>query len=854
MPVQYFQDGSDQAAVTPVDGPSFSGPDQVIYDAFRAELRKGGNGDLSGLSDEGLSLLTSTQEPEQQGFMSKAKDAVAAAPGAVADWVTGANVEFPELQGKGSLPGATAAQNAAYQLLIATTLDDYKLETGIKNIFPDAKNTYDKFGNLLVTLDDRDAEGNVVESSTFYPNARGLDIPTTMQVMGGVGVAGPIKSAVGALAGKRATQGYLGAAATATTEGALLEGASKSITGLPYDWGVPLGAGIFGPAFLGLGRLFGKAGSTVMKRYRDNPASVLNPDGSFTEETITYIRSKGLEPDEIQASLYDSWRQLVDQGFIPEEAVIRASTQGLPFEVKLTKGQLQGNPGQMLWEDMISKGVGEANATRVLNQFYDAQIAAVKENMEVIAAGMGAVPRRQGGQEAQDILTRQKEVARLEGNAKYALARKEQQAFLEPESARAFADGLDAELIDFHRALTPKVWAIVDDLKEGLRNGMDVDTINVRRQQLSTASKEIGSEGQAAAKAIDAVDTYLDNVVKSTLFQQTDAAGNPLGPEAIKLWKDAISTWSGYKQRWDTRGILKDLTDETMRDGQLQPTVAPNEAVNYIFGRAITGLGERKNILRDMQVLKEQLPTEYWNQLRGEVVTKLFDGTLTNASEASQRNISGKLSSSWATARSGNKGLIDTLFSREEQGMITALANVTGRIANRTQNSSNSGAVIGRMVGVLYGTLGLPVPVAAIQPIMEKTLLPLTRSGRVMLSTRYAAPTPASVRPIIIGGASSAALDPENLDTVREVTSEVIEEIPFIGPAIAPVIAPPPQASVSSEMLRRIPDAPPTKWAPGDATSTAATPDVAPPPNAVAQNTAPQGSSAEMMQQLFPFG
>jgi len=55
-------------------------------------------------------------------------------------------------------------------------------------------------------------------------------------------------------------------------------------------------------------------------------------------------------------------------------------------------------------------------------------------------------------------------------------------------------------------------------------------------------------------------------------------------------------------------------------------------------------------------------------------------------------------------------------------------------------------------------------------------------------------------------------------------------------------------------MLRRIPDAPPTKWAPGEATSTAATPDVAPPPNAVAQNTAPQGSSAEMMQQLFPFG
>lgn len=73
-------------------------------------------------------------------------------------------------------------------------------------------------------------------------------------------------------------------------------------------------------------------------------------------------------------------------------------------------------------------------------------------------------------------------------------------------------------------------------------------------------------------------------------------------------------------------------------------------------------------------------------------------------------------------------------------------------------------------------------------------------------------------------------------------------------PVVEEEVVIPPQASVSSEMLRRIPDAPPTKWAPGEATSTAATPDVAPPPNAVAQNTAPQGSSAEMMQQLFPFG
>ena len=676
MPVQYFQDGSDQAGVSPVDGPSFSEADQVIYDAFLAEIRGGGSGDLSKLSDEGFSLLTPAQEPEQS-FLGKTGSAIASGAGAVADWVTGENVEFPELRGKGpdpldtTSPSATVAQHTAYQLLIGSTLDDYKLEAGINNIFPDAATRYDKFGNLLVTLEDKDAEGNVVGSSTFYPNARGLDTPTALQMTGALGLAKPILTGVAKLLGKKATQGYVGTAVTAATEGAVVEAVSKSITGLPYDWSVPLGAGIFGPTFLGLGRLFGKSAGYVMKRYRDKPASVLNPDGSFTEATADYIRGQGLEPDEIQTNLYASWRQLVDQGFIPEEAVTRATAQGLPIEVKLTTGQQRGDAGQMLWEDMIAKGVGDSTATAILKQFYEAQITAVKENMEFIASGIGAGPRRQGGQEAQDILTRQKEAARVEANAKYDKARAEQQAFLEPDSARAFADGLDAELIEFNRVLTPKVWTIVDEVKEGLRNGMDVDTINVFRQQLSTASKEIGSEGTAAAVAIDAIDTYLDNVVSSTLFRQTDAAGNPLGPEAIKLWKDAINTWSGYKKRWDTRGILKDLTATTMRDGELQPIVAPNEAVNYIFGRTFTGLGDKRNILRDMQVLKEQLPTEYWNQLRGEVVTKLLDGTLTNASEESARNISGRLSTDWATARNGNQALIDTLFSKKEQGMIT---------------------------------------------------------------------------------------------------------------------------------------------------------------------------------------
>ena len=822
--------------------------DQAIFSAFSSGARD----DLMGMSPEGLDIVS---PPPEQSFLGKTGSAIASGAGAVADWVTGENVDYPELPVGAAPMSATASQKAAYLTLIGTTLDDYKLEVGIKEIFPEAMTSYDSQGNLLVSMDNKDDEGNSLGVSTFYPNPRGLDLPTTMQIAGGIGIAAPVKKGIAAIAGPRLTQGYLGASATAATEGALMEGASKAITGLPYDWSVPAAAGIFGPTFLGLGSLFGKSAGYVMKKYRDNPASVLNPDGSFTEATANYIRGKGLNPDDIQTNLYASWRDLVDQGFIPEEAVTRASAQGLPFEVKLTTGQQQSDQGQMLWEDMIAKGVGDTTATAILKQFYEAQISAVESNMKALGTSMGAGTRGEAAEVAQRSLRGQRDQARGAANLKYDKARAAQQAFLDPTSAVTFADvTLVKALESFSPITTPKTFSLVDELREGLQNGMDVGQIQIRRQQLTNAAKEMGPEGAAAKAALDSLDGYLDEVVTSNLFnidRMTGQVTEGLGAndqvlaarESIRLWKDAINTWSGFKQKWETKGVLNDLTEKQMRDGELQFKVAPEDAANYIFGVNFLGLQSKRNITRDVQVLKDQLNVFEWNNLRGEVVTKLLDGTLTNASEASQREISGTLSTQWAKVRNSNKGLIDTLFSREEQGMISSLANVTGRIANRTQNRSNSGAAIGRMAGAIYGTLGLPVPVAVLEPLITRTVGPLYRAGRAQMSTS-GAPTPPSVRPIIIGGASSVALDPENVDTLQEVTSDIIEEIPVVGPAVAPIINPPPQAS------RRQPAAVPTKFSVSDPANAAATPDAAPPPSAVAQGPS---ESSEMMARLFPF-
>ena len=854
MPVQHFQDGSDQAAVTPAAGPSLSAADQVVYDAFLAERSAGGNRTqdiLAGLSDEGLSLLTSTPKPP--GFLQSAKDftgqaveTIASVPGAVADWMTQVNVDYPELPVGAAPANATPAQKAKYIGLLTTTIDDYKLEEGVKNIFPGAMTSYDSQGNLLVSIENKDAEGNSLGVSTFYPNPRGLDRSTLLQLAGAITAVPAVEAGLATTFGRGAVRGYRGAALTAGTETAAFELGSKSITGLPYDWSAPASGAVFGPAFLGMGRLFGRASSYLINKYKNNPAAILNDDGTFTAQARDYIEGQGLNPDDIQASLFIEYKNLVDQGYIPEEAVIKAQAAGLPIEVKLTTGQVTRDMGQMLYEDMIAKGATETQASAALRQFYDAQVAAVKANVDEIAGSMGAGTRRQGAAEAQQVLRAQRDQAREVAGAKYDTARAAQQSFLDPSSARGFANSLDTTLEAFSPITTPKAWKLVDELKEGLRNGMDVAQIHIKRQQLTSAGRELGPEGEAARVAKDALDDYLDEVVSSNLFLQEDMFGNPMDTEAIRLWKDAINTWSGFKTRWETKGILKALTDKEMIDGELQFKVAPEDAANYIFGNSFLGLQSKRSIARDVRALKEQLAPDDWLALRGEVVVKLLDGSLTNASEEAARGVSGKLSTDWAIVRNNNKGLIDELFTKEEQGIISSLANVTGRIANRTQNRSNSGAAIGNLLGRLFTSLGGTVPVQAIAPVIGMALGPSVRSARSAGARRGRMTTPIPSR-LIIGGASSVAGDPE----AKEVLEEVVEDIPLAGDFIAPLVAPnapPPQASVP----RPIPAAPPTRGVPGlnePASGAPATP-VEAPPAAVAQGP----SSREMFQQLFPFG
>jgi hypothetical protein len=869
--------------------------DQTVYDAYMAPDST--VPDLSALSPEGseavrafhsAKIVTAADYPiapeplfveriagavsdfgtTTADLASNAGSYIAGAPGNIADWVTGENVQFPELQrgywiddpksqtpvGFISETGASPAQAAEYLLLTLSTLDDYKMEEGIKKIFPEAETSYDDFGNLLAE----------VNGTRFYPNPRGLDAPTTTQLGGAAALAMALEAAGARFIGQQAMRGYKGTGAIAGTEAAIMEGVSSQITGLPYDWTAPAAGAVFGPTFLGLGKLFGGASSRIMARFKKDPTSVLNPDGTFTADTVSYLKSKGLEPDEVQAELFVAFKNLSESGYIPQEALVMAQSQGLPVPIKLTTGQLRNDINQMLREEGLLKGTSTADDALAYSVFMAAQIEAIRQNVDIIAERVSGTSgtrtqRGEGAAEAQELLSRNKEKARLAADQKYITARKERDLYLEPDSAGTFADELTLafEMKGFVEGTAPKVVKLTEGLKLKIASpqGMTVKQIFNDRAALTALTKSgEGVEAAAAREAVDQLDNYLDNVVEANLSQRMDQfAEDQTTTKSILAWKDAINTWKGFKQRWETKGILNSLTAKEIRDGSLQLKVAPEDAVNFIFNSNATGLVNKKNIVRDLQVMKQELPPEQWDLVRTEALNNLLDGSLTITAEQSANKASTKLSTSWASLRNTNKPLVDLLFDRKEQGLISSLANLTGRIANRTQNTSNSGAMLGQMLGRLYKSLNGSVTARTIAGQAAAMISSGTESGR----RTFAVPARpsggnlnASPNPIIIGGSSSAALEPEN----REVIGEVLEEVPVLGPVIAePFINP--QASVSSEMLRKT-LAPPTRGGISGlgepANEVAAAPAMAPAPSAVAQGQGPSESS-QMMARLFPF-
>jgi hypothetical protein len=796
-------------------------------------------GNWDGMSIRGLQIVENDRPP---GISERIVDATGKAVGVatevgrdIYDWTRGAKVSYPNLpilgQGIGvSTLNLSAKDQARFMTLVGTTLDPDRLAEGIVNIIPNATTSKDEFGNVIANVPVKNDKGEMLGYKNFYPNPRGLDIPTATQLTGATALYPLIEAGVAAVG----IPNIMGAPVIATA--GIEATGTEVVSALAAEDNISLrpmaeGTG-FGAIFYGAGRLFSTYGGKLLDKFRKAPATVIDKNAKLQPEAIAYLKSVGIDPDEVQVSVYGDLERLLREGAIPDEALAKMAAQGLPVPVNLTTGQITGDLEQQLLEDLASKGVYGDKAKDIIRAQFDGQQSAIKANIaetqSIIARGGPTVARTQGGQEAQAALVRLRKAAQENADNMYTAARNGGAAYLDPRTASSFGEEiLETVGRDFNRRSAPTTLSIIDDLSEAFNLGQSLDEVQAIRTQLTNQARNQGSEGAAASRAVKMLDQKLYDMAEQNLLYGSN--------EAVALWSKAIVNYSQFKDLWQSKGgILNRLTKKEIKDGPRVLTVAPQAVAKEILGSSFSGLISKPDALRTLKTLKAELPEVEWNMLRQEAFMMISDGIISMATGKSANTFARE----WRTATNRNPALLTQLFSPSEMTLMNNLADTTARINRTAKNASNSGAAIGSILGRIFRSLGSSnVGRAAGEWFFVNGAVKSYGVSRVRNATEGVINTPTStLSRLILGGGTGYGGTPETEDPVVE------EEVVI-----------PPQASVSSEMLRKIPRrqpaAVPTKFSVSDPTNLAATPDAAPPPSAVAQGPS---ESSEMMARLFP--
>jgi hypothetical protein len=733
------------------------------------------------------------------------------------DWTRGAKVQHSNLpilgQGIGARDlGLSPAATLQLMTMVASTLDPARLEAGIKNIQPDATTQRDEFGNVIASFPVR--ENGVLRGwKTFYPNPRGLDLPTVTQLSGAVAIAPLIEAGVAGV-GIPAQLG-LRFGTTALTEALVGETTSAASAETPLEPGVIIEGGAWGSGMYGLGKALGFIADKIgnVPSWFRNPTRTLDRNAQLSPEAVRYLKSVGIDPDQVQASVYADLEGLIRGGAVPKEALAKMQAQGLPVPVPLTTGQISGDMEQQLFEDMAAKGVYGETARTIVTDAYAAQEAAVKENIDeiqrIIAGGGPTIARTEGGAAAQAALVAARTAARERADDLYTQAREAGAAYLDPTTATTYGAEILDSLANYNPLAVPITTDIVKKIDEAFQNGASLSDIQVYRTQLSNQARNgVGSDASAAGAAKEQLDDKLYQMAEQNLLY-----GNN---EAVGMWADAIKNYRQYAEKWKSQGgILNRLTKDGMQDGSRVLTVAPEAAARTILAGSFSGLIGRPEAIRMLNTLKNELPAAEWDMLRQDAFMLISDGIVSTSSGRTSNTFSRE----FADANRKNPQLLRTLFSPEEIRIMHSLARTTSQITRTAKNTSNSAAAAGTLLGRLFRSLGsTDVGTAAMQLWGTEALRRSYGVARASAATQGRVATTRSTRDrLILGGGIGYGMTPEAPEEQA-----------------APV--PPPQARVP-------PTTSPTRGVP--ALDMPAGP-------AVASQGAPDPRAREMLQQLYP--
>tara|TARA_R110000803_G_scaffold60076_1_gene119169 strand:+ start:904 stop:3096 length:2193 start_codon:yes stop_codon:yes gene_type:complete len=625
---------------------------------------------------------------------------------------------------------------------IVSSFDDNRLRASIAKVEPDAKFQLDDFGNLVAGMPIRNESGEITSYKKFYPNPKGFDAPTIGQVSQGAVMALPTTKATAAFG--LPTKGYTGAATTGMVEAGLLEGISSQAADQPFRLAeIPSGAigGMLGKGVLDIGSIAAKLAPEFLK----NPQMFHSRRGEIDRALLDL----GFDPEDVMAKLRDDVDRMVNAGLDPLESARKATAQSLPSPINLTAGQTTGVKSQQLFENAAAGGTYGPKAESRMNQRLNEQQEAIGQNVKAIQGTMAgddlSIIRGEGAASAQGVLVAQRYAAEQGYKDAYKSA-EAATAFTNPQHADEFNQSLTNSLRDFRDGVggAPATFRLLDEAMIQLSDGASIQSLFDLRKAIVKQQMAGGVEAGAAS----ALKRGLDDVL-ITQMDRNLLYGNPA---SVAKGLDAISKFKDFKNLWDNEGVLKTLTEQSMRDGVMVLKVDPKEAANKILGLGIAASTSKPNLMRDLVTMRKLLPVEEWNKIRQEAFIKLADTLETTGKVGPQASV--QFNKAWRNLKKKHNTLAKLLFTKEEFAMIDSLASSSALIAQTEKNTSNSAISAAGMIQMLARSLGSKNPAKMMGEVKGLGMVVSMIGNMKMIPTLMGGMTPPS--PNIPAGALGA--------------------------------------------------------------------------------------------------
>ncbi len=505
--------------------------------------------------------------------------------------------------------------------------------------------------------------------------------------------------------------GFGGAAGFGSGEGGTLNRLASA--GVGATLGAGFGAtveGVVSPVVGKLVQYFGKQPSMF-----DPNTGNLSPQGM--KLVADYAQKAGLNVNELSDDLQ---RELAKQAasagkaraLNPQQAAAMAEANTLPVKGPMTQGQLSQDPELQLFESEAFKGRYGQQARDAIDSTYGQIREALDANAQAIQARLGgAAPGTVNasepatrGQAIQSALAGMKDTAKKESSALYKAARDGGDAAIDPSAYRQAVQSVIGDVVDnYNLASIPKVAPILEDLAKSAETQGSasrlVSSVFRTRQQLTALQGEIDANGGAAGAAKKALDKYLIDTMDQAAMSGDDAA--------VSRWREAIKAYREYATKFEGDDLIQKLTERGNYGVDLK--VAPEDAVNVIFGRDGIGFVSKGNMTFDLKKMRTALGEDSpaWKALKEEAFLR-FMRKADGAMRPTDQGFSGAgFAKAWQKANKESPHVLRELFTNEERTLISQFARYAQRVTishSGGVNTSNTGGAVGLMLKKVLGS------------------------------------------------------------------------------------------------------------------------------------------------------